>query len=187
VLIVGDNAPTTPGAKDKSSESARLKLVGLISDTHIPSRAKAIPNEVFEIFNGVSLILHAGDLTQLSVIDELQQLAPVVAVSGNMDRSEVRKRLPKMNSVKVYNWKIGGIHDPGIFSGTRKIRTIAKQNNFDALVFGRTHRPSIRQAGEVLFINPGSPTNPLPPFITKPTVAMLKITKEKIEPGIIRI
>ena len=164
-----------------------MKLVGLISDTHIPSRAKVIPNEVFEIFNGANLILHAGDLTQLSVVDELQQIAPVVAASGNMDRGEVRKRLPKMDYVNVYNWKIGVIHDPGIFSRTRRMRTLAKQNNLDILVFGHTHRPSLKQAEEVLFINPGSPTNPLPPFITKPTVAMLKITKEKIEPEIIRI
>ena len=164
-----------------------MKFVGLISDTHIPSRAKAIPNEVFEVFNEVNLILHAGDLTQLSVIDELQQLAPVVAVSGNMDRGEVRKRLPKMNSVKVYNWKIGVIHDPGIFSGTRRMKNIAKRNNLDILVFGHTHRPSLRQVEEALFINPGSPTDPLPPFITKPAVALLKITKEKTEPEIIKI
>jgi hypothetical protein len=80
-----------------------LKLVGLISDTHIPSRAKAISNKVFEIFNEANFILHAGDLTQLSVIDELQQLAPVVAVSGNMDGGDVRKRLPRMNDATVYN------------------------------------------------------------------------------------
>ncbi len=163
-----------------------MKLVGLISDTHIPSRAKAIPNEVFEISNGVNLILHAGDLTQLSIVDELQQLVPVVAVSGKMDRGEVRKRLLKMDSIKVYNWKIGVTHDPEIFSGTRRMKTIAKQNNLNILVFGHTHRPSLKQAEEVLFINPGSPTNPLPSFITKPTVALLKITKEKIEPEIIK-
>jgi len=164
-----------------------LKLVGLISDTHIPSRAKAIPNKVFEIFNRVNLILHAGDLTQLSVIDELQQLAPVLAVCGNMDQGEVRKRLPEMNSVKVYNWKIGVIHDPGIFSGTRRTKGIAKENTLDVLVFGHTHRPSLRQTEDALFINPGSPTNPLPPFLTKPTVAVLKITKEKVKPEIIKI
>lgn len=164
-----------------------MKLIGLISDTHIPSRAKAIPSEVFEVFNEVDLILHAGDLTQISVIDELQQLAPVIAVSGNMDRGEVRKRLPKMDSVKVYNWKIGVIHDPEIFSGTKRMKTIAKQNNLNILVFGHTHRPSLKRVEEVLFINPGSPTNPLPSFITKPTVAMLKITKERIEPEIIKI
>jgi len=159
----------------------------LISDTHIPSRAKAIPREVFEIFNRVDLILHAGDLTQISVIDELRQLAPVIAVSGNMDRGEVRKRLPKIDSVNVHNWKIGIIHDAGIFSGTRRMKTVAKQNNLDVLVFGHTHRPNLMQAEEALFINPGSPTNPLPLFITRPTVALLKITKEKIEPEIIRI
>ncbi|KPV64136.1 MAG: Phosphodiesterase [Candidatus Bathyarchaeota archaeon BA2] len=164
-----------------------MKLVGLISDTHIPSKAKAIPNEVFEVFNGVNLILHAGDLTQLSVVDELEQLAPVVAVSGNMDPDEVRKRLPKMNYVTVYNWKIGVIHDPGVFMGTRRMKTMAKQKNLDILVFGHTHRPSFKRAEEVLFINPGSPTNPLPPFITKPSVALLKITKENIEPEIIKI
>ncbi len=164
-----------------------MKLVGLISDTHIPSRAKAIPREVSEIFAGVKLILHAGDMTQISVVDELQQMAPVVAVSGNMDRGEAKEKLPKMNSAEVYDWKIGVVHNPGIFLGKARIETIASQNNFDVLVFGHTHRSSIRQTEKVLLINPGSPTNPLPSFITKPTVALLKITRDKIEPEIIRI
>jgi len=163
-----------------------LKLVGLISDTHIPAKAKAVPKKIFEVFDGASLILHAGDLTQLSVVDELEQLAPVVAVCGNMDGYEVREKLPKMNSVKVYKWKIGVIHDPGIFMGTKRMKTIAKENDFSVLVFGHTHRPSLKQE-EIVFVNPGSPTNPLPPFLTKPTVALLRITKEKIEPEIIEI
>jgi len=164
-----------------------LKLVGLISDTHIPARARAVPKKVFEVFDGASLILHAGDLTQLSVVDELEQLAPVVAVCGNMDQSEVRERLPKMNSVKVYKWKIGVIHDPGIFMGMKRMKTLARENDFSVLVFGHTHRPSLKQEEGIIFINPGSTTNPLPPFITKPTVVLLKITKEKIEPEIIEI
>jgi len=164
-----------------------LKLVGLISDTHIPAKAKAVPKKIFEVFNGASLILHAGDLTQLSVVDELEQLAPVVAVYGNMDQNEVEKRLPKINSVKVYKWKIGVIHNPGIFWGTKRMKTIAKRNNFDALIFGHTHRPSLKREEGILFVNPGSPTNPLPRFLTKPTVALLRITKEKIEPEIIEI
>ena len=164
-----------------------MKLVGLISDTHIPARARAVPKKVFEVFDGASLILHAGDLTQLSVVDELEQLAPVVAVCGNMYQSEVRERLPKMNSVKVYKWKIGVIHDPGIFMGMKRMKTLARENDFSVLVFGHTHRPSLKQEEGIIFINPGSTTNPLPPFITKPTVALLKITKEKIEPEIIKI
>jgi len=123
-----------------------LKLVGLISDTHIPARARAVPKKIFEVFQGASLILHAGDLTQLSVVDELERLAPVVAVCGNMDGYEVREKLPIMNSVKVYKWKIGVIHNSGIFWGTKRMKTIAKRNNFDALIFG--HTPSTKpQAG----------------------------------------
>jgi putative phosphoesterase len=159
----------------------------LISDTHIPTRAKALPKKIFEIFNGVNLILHAGDLIQLSVVNKLEQLAPVVAVCGNMDGYEVKERLPKMNSVKVYKWKIGIIHDPGIFMGMKRMETIARENDFSVLVFGHTHRPSLKQEEGIVFINPGSPTNPLPPFLTKPSVALLRITREKIEPEIIEI
>jgi putative phosphoesterase len=165
----------------------KLKLVGLISDTHIPARAKAVPKKVFEVFNGVSLILHAGDLTQLSVVDELEQLAPVVAVCGNMDRYEVRAKLPRINSVEVYKWKIGVIHNPGIFMGIKRMKNIARENGFSVLVFGHTHRPALKQEEGILFVNPGSPTNPLPPFLTKSTVALLRITREKIEPEIIEI
>jgi len=164
-----------------------LKLVGLISDTHIPAKAKAVPKKIFEVFDGVSFILHAGDLTQLSVVDELKQLAPVVAVCGNMDQDDVGKRLPKMDSVKVYKWKIGIIHNPGVLWGAKGMKTIAKRNNFDVLIFGHSHRPSLKREEGILFVNPGSPTNPLPPFLTKPTVALLRITKEKIEPQIIEI
>lgn len=168
-------------------ESGLIKTVGLIADTHIPVRAREIPRRVFEVFEKVDFIVHAGDLVDLSVIDELEQLAPVLAVYGNMDGPEIRGKLPKLDSVKVSDWKIGVMHDPGALFGMGKMREIAKQNGFDVLVYGHTHNPSIKWEGKTLFINPGSPTNPLPPFITKPTVALLRITNEKIMPEIIRI
>jgi len=164
-----------------------LKMVGLISDTHIPARANVIPPRVFEVFAGSNLIMHAGDLIQLRVLSDLERLAPVVAVYGNMDEPDVRERLPKMRSVEVYGWKIGVIHNPGALWGTRRMKRVAKQNNFDVLVFGHTHRPSFRREEGILFINPGSPTNPLPPLLTKPTVALLKVTKEGIEPEIVTV
>jgi len=164
-----------------------LKIVGLISDTHIPTRAKAIPKKALDAFKDSSLIIHAGDLIQLSVLNDLERLVPVVAVCGNVDEHDVKERLPNMDSVGVYNWKIGVIHDAGALWGTRKMKRIAKQNSFDVLVFGHTHRPTFKQENSVLFINPGSPTDPLPPFLVKPTIALLRITKEKIEPEIIQI
>lgn len=171
----------------KLHEPGVIKSVGLIADTHIPVRAREIPQKIFKIFEKVDFIMHAGDLVDLSVIDELEQLAPVLAVYGNMDGPEIRGKLPKLNSLKISDWKIGVMHDPGALFGLKKMRGIAKQNGFHVFVYGHTHNPSVKWEGETLFINPGSPTNPLPPFITKPSVALLKITKERIIPEIIRI
>jgi putative phosphoesterase len=178
-----EQTQTLPKLRDFGS----AKTVGLISDTHIPVRAKSIPKEVFKVFENADFIVHAGDLVQLSVIDELEQLAPVLAVSGNMDGPEIRGKLPRINSLKVFDWRIGVMHDPGTLFGTGKMRGIAKQNGFNVLVYGHSHNSGIRWEGDTLFINPGSPTNPIPPFIIKPTVALLRVTKERVTPEIIQV
>jgi putative phosphoesterase len=161
--------------------------MGLISDTHIPARAKAIPNRVFEIFQNAHLIIHAGDLTRMSILEELQQMAPVVAVHGNMDTKSVKQKLPVMNSVEVYDWKIGVTHSLRFFSRTGGFKDGGKNKGFHVFVAGHTHRPSLKYKEGVLLINPGSPTNPIPPFLTKSSVALLKITKKDIEPQIISL
>jgi uncharacterized protein len=163
------------------------KVVGLISDTHVPVRAKEIPKEVFKVFENVDYIVHAGDLVELSVVDELEQIAPVLVVYGNMDGPEIRGKLAKVNSFKVFDWKIGVTHDPGALFGTSKMREIAKLNGFNALVYGHTHSANMKWENDMLFVNPGSPTNPARPFIAKPSVGLLRITKEKIVPQIIQI
>ncbi len=163
------------------------KTVGLISDTHIPARAKCIPKMVFKIFENVDFIVHAGDLVQLAVIDELEQLAPVLAVHGNMDGPEVSGALPKLNSLKLYGWKIGVMHDPSTLFGRGKMREIAKQNGFNVFVYGHTHNANIKWEGKTLYINPGSPTNPMSSYANRPSVALLKITKEAVMPEIIQI
>ena len=171
----------------KLRELGSTKTIGLISDTHVPARARETPKEVFVVFEDVDFIVHAGDLVDLSVIDELEEIAPVLAVHGNMDGPQIRSTLPQMNSLQVLEWTIGVIHDPGALFGMGRMRGIAEQNHFDALVYGHTHNPSMKWEGPILFINPGSPTNPLPPFIVKPTVALLKITRDKIMPEIIQL
>jgi putative phosphoesterase len=173
-------------SRDRVSFKAS-KTVGLISDTHVPARARCIPKMVFKIFENVDFIVHAGDLVQLSVIDELEQLAPVLAVYGNMDGPEVSGALPKLNALKIYGWKIGVMHDPNTLFGRGKMREIAKQNSFDVFVYGHTHNANIKWEGKILYINPGSPTNPMASFINKPSVALLKITKEDITPEIVHI
>ncbi len=162
------------------------KMVGLVADTHVPKKARFIPQRVFEIFQNVDFIIHAGDLVQLEVIDEIEQLAPVLAVQGNMDSLEVRGALPKLNSLKIFNWKIGVMHDPNVLSGSKRMIEIAEKYNFDAFVYGHTHSPKAKWIGKILCINPGSPTDPAS-FLNKPSVALLKITKESIVPQIINI
>lgn len=164
-----------------------LKIVGLISDTHIPARAKAIPNKVFEIFQNVHLIVHAGDLTRMSILDELQQMAPVVAVHGNMDTKSVKQKLPVVNSVEVYDWKIGVTHSLRFFSRTGGFKGFGKNRAFHVFVAGHTHRPSLKYKDGLLLVNPGSPTNPIPSFLTKASVALLKVTKKEIEPEIVSL
>ena len=162
------------------------KIVGLISDTHVPARARCIPKEVLKVFENVDYIVHAGDLVELSVIDELEQVAPVLAVHGNMDSPEVCDAFPKLNSLKLFDWKIGVAHDPSTITGIGKVKDVVKQNGFNAFIFGHTHSSSIKWEGKTLFINPGSPITPETPF-NKPTVALLKITKEAIAPEIIQL
>jgi putative phosphoesterase len=162
------------------------KIIGLISDTHIPSKATCIPKQVFSVFQNVDFIVHAGDLVELKVIDELEQLAPVLAVHGNMDGPEVCGVLPSLNSLRVSDRKIGVMHDPSALFGMSKMRELVKQNGFDVLVYGHTHNSSIKWEGKTLYINPGSPTNPAT-FMNKPSVALLKITKAAIIPEIIQI
>jgi len=162
------------------------KIIGLISDTHVPKRAMRIPQKVFEVLKDADFIIHAGDLVELSVIDELEQIAPVLAVHGNMDSQEVRGFLPELNSLKIFDWKIGVMHDPNSVFGSGKMAEIAKKNGFKVFVYGHTHSAKIDWAEKNLFINPGSPTDPAS-SVNKPSVGLLKITKQTITPQIINI
>src|SRR5665647_3780783 len=163
-----------------------VKNVGVISDTHVPKRARCIPKRVFEIFQGVDYIIHAGDLVELAVMDELEQIAPVLAVRGNSDGLDIANALPKLSSLKVFDWKIGVIHDQNILEGLDSMEEIAKANGFDVFVYGHTHIANVLWEGKILYINPGSPTDPAG-SLNKPSVALLKITRETITPQIITL
>ncbi len=162
------------------------KTVGLISDTHVPKRAAKVPQKVFDIFQNVDFIVHAGDLVELSVIDELEQAAPVLAVRGNMDSPQASDALPTINSLKIFGWKIGVMHDPDVSNGSDKMIYVAQENGFNVLVFGHTHSPRIKWEGETLFVNPGSPTDPSS-ILNKPSVGLLRVTKKAIVPQIIEL
>jgi putative phosphoesterase len=162
------------------------KTVGLISDTHIPKKAHLLPKKVFEIFDKVDYIIHAGDLVELAVVDELEHIAPVLAVHGNMDGMNVSGAIPRLNSLRVFDWKIGVMHDPDIAFGFSRMRELVKEHRFNVFIYGHTHLADIKWEGKTLFVNPGSPTVPAS-IMSKLSVGILKITKDSITPEIIEL
>jgi putative phosphoesterase len=120
-------------------------VVGVISDTHGLLRP-----EVLQSFENVDLILHAGDIGGPNILEDLQQVAPVKAVRGNMDYGTWAGNLPESRQLQLGAKGIFLIHDLfGIhFGGTG--------NGIHAVISGHTHRPQIDKRNDILFINPGT-------------------------------
>jgi len=132
--------------------------VGVISDTHVPAIVTALPSAIFDIFKDVELILHAGDLVELSVLDELKAIAPIEAVAGNMDMLEIQQTLPAKKIVEIGQFRVGIIHGQGKLEG--QMERIRKEfDSVDLIVFGHSHTPFWGKMGDTLFLNPGSPTD----------------------------
>jgi putative phosphoesterase len=132
--------------------------VGVLSDTHVPAIVKALPPVIFDIFKGVDLILHAGDITELSVLDELRAIAPVEAVAGNMDGSDVHGKLPQKKILALGRYNIGLIH--GKYRIDVQKEMIRKEfAGVDLIVYGHSHTPFWGKIDGVYFLNPGSPTD----------------------------
>src|SRR5258706_5059196 len=86
-----------------------IRKIGVISDTHI-HEFKQLPAAIWQHFDGVERIIHAGDLSVLSVISELETIAPVVSVQGNIEEEEVVLKLPFKREIEVENCRIGIEH-----------------------------------------------------------------------------
>ena len=159
-------------------------LIGLISDTHIPDRARILPQNVIDAFSDVELILHAGDLTSPKVIDELEEIAPVMAVQGNMDRANGID-LPKAKIVEVEGLKIGLIHGE-VYprADSDQLLYLAKELNVDILVSGHSHQPKIEQKEGILLLNPGSP---IVPRLADRTVMLLEVENRAVDVEIVKI
>jgi len=135
-----------------------LILIGVVSDTHIPSRARELPKPLLQAFAGVDMIIHAGDITAPTVLEELGQLAPVVAVAGNMDSWEMYERLGEIRLLELAGFRIGVLHGHGGYGNVRD-RVLAAFTDVDCIVFGHTHAPYCQKHEGVLLFNPGSPTD----------------------------
>lgn len=160
--------------------------IGVISDTHIPERAKELPETVIEGLKGVDMIVHAGDLTDTALIDKLRSLCPSLKiVRGNMDRGQAKIDLPEKELFKAGNYKIGLAHGYGpAHNLINMLQELFKQDKPDIIIFGHSHAPCNEKKDGILFFNPGSPTDKV--FAPYNSYGIIEIN-DKIEAKVIRI
>jgi putative phosphoesterase len=155
----------------RRKEKGDRVLLALISDTHL--KDSLLPDHVMEALSGADLILHAGDILDIKVIDQLSELARTVAVTGNMDHGSVARSLPESRVLEVEGFKSGLTHGYGPPTDmTSRVR--AMFDDVDCIVFGHTHQPLIEESDGVLFFNPGSPTDKM--FAKVNTVGLLEVS-----------
>ncbi|MFH1035814.1 MAG: metallophosphoesterase family protein [Pseudomonadota bacterium] len=147
-----------------------MTKIGVLSDTHLRDYQPELGQRLAQVFQGVDMILHAGDLVNLRVLDLLD--APQVrAVCGNMDDSTVAMTLPRKLVVEIEGFKIGLIHGWGSPVGLAG-RVAGEFTGVDCIVFGHSHRPMNARQGGVLMFNPGSVGKG---FIGSGTVGLLTV------------
>jgi putative phosphoesterase len=123
----------------------------------MPRGTRRLPAECLRRLESADLILHAGDVVGASVLAELEQLAPVEAVAGNMDEPALLAALPERRVVDVDDARLGMVHVAGPAAG-RGDRLARAFPGCDAVVYGHTHVPEMTRAGDLWVLNPGSPT-----------------------------
>lgn len=159
--------------------------IGVISDTHIPTQAQELPKELLDEMTKVDFIIHAGDLTEISVLKTLERLNKVVAVWGNMDSPDVRTALPQKEIINVNHFKIGIFHgwgDP--HSLPQRVLKQFEADKVSCIVFGHSHQTYNKLVNNVLLFNPGSPTDKV--FAHFNSYGILEVTN-KVEGKIIQL
>jgi uncharacterized protein len=131
-------------------------LAVVIADTHLPLRASALQEGLIPHLEWADLILHAGDLMDPTLLDELAAYAPVRAVRGNLDPPEAR--LPETVEFEFGGVRIAMIHDSGPKKGRRN-RMRWRFPGARVVVFGHSHIPWLEDEEGFLMLNPGSPTD----------------------------
>jgi putative phosphoesterase len=139
---------------------AERLVVGVVSDTHAPRFWKGMPDRVAEALHGVDVVLHAGDVCEPSVLDELAALAPVHVVQGNNDGPDVAAwGAPETLELDLAGVRVAMIHDSGAKDG-RARRMRRRFPDADVVVFGHSHIPWDETGDDGLrLLNPGSPTD----------------------------
>ncbi len=148
--------------------------LGVISDTH-----GELPEGVLEQFAGTDAILHAGDIGPIDIVHQLEAVAPVRAVQGNMDYGQVADIYPRTDMFELGGAFFYLMHEPYLLDLDPSAAGIS------CVVFGHTHIPTVEERDGVLFLNPGSAGRPK--WGSRPTVAILQINDGVVRAEIVEI
>lgn len=132
----------------------------VMADTHLPVRARALPEPVWQAAEVADVVIHAGDWMDVALLDELLARARrVIGVYGNNDGADLRARLPEVARADLDGLRLAVVHETGQARG-REQRCDRDFPDVDLLVFGHSHIPwdSVTEGGMRL-LNPGSPTD----------------------------
>jgi len=178
-----------------------MLTLGVIADTHIPDRMRALPAELLEKLAGVNAILHAGDVSIPSVLKTLEQIAPVYAVAGNRDL--LMRHLPKDLVLTFENVRLGLTHGHGGWRGYLSEKVLAYRDGYQlaryqqrvrtrfgavqVIVFGHSHRAVNERREGVLFFNPGSVGPNYEPPNRCATFGLLRIDQNQVMGEIVKL
>lgn len=163
--------------------------IGLIADTHMPASLPSLWEEIAQVFAGVDLIIHAGDIQMTTVLDELEAIAPTIAALGNNDYGMVDPRVAPVQWLEIEGWTLAAVHDTEPEDEPiEHIRTyFLGGRHADVIVTGHTHVERIDHRDGVLQVNPGSAVHPRL-WSTRPgTVGILEITADGIRAEVVRL
>ncbi len=144
--------------------------IGVLSDTH-----GYLHPGVYDVFEGVERILHAGDIGNMDVIIGLEAIAPVVAIHGNVDDDRLRQRYPAARALSLAGAGIAIVHDLADWTSGRVQHLFSSLpgGHPDVLVYGHSHVAKLHREGETLLFNPGSAGKAR--FKSRPSVGLLEI------------
>ncbi len=149
-------------------------LIGVISDTHGLLRPEAVA-----ALRGVEHILHAGDVGDAAILDELRKIAPVTAIRGNVDTAGECAKLPATELVELADKAFYLVHSEHWLDIKPEAAGVA------VVVSGHSHRPSVERRGGVMYLNPGS-AGPKR-FRLPVSVGIVEVKRGKVEARIVEL
>ncbi len=152
----------------------------VISDTHIPSRARDIPGVIWEEIETADLIIHAGDFTRVDFYVQLKSVKPLKAVHGNMDEIELFHLLKEKEIFEMEGVRIGLTHGFGAPYGIEnRVLKLFESEKVDLIIFGHSHIPVYKKLDGKHLLNPGTPTDTI--YARRQSYAILEIINGEIQ------